>query len=335
MPPRRPSLLLLLLALVMGCAPRAALDPSSLRVGFFPNVTHMVPLSAMARGSFAQALAPATIEWKGFSSGPQAIEALFAGAIDVCYVGPGPATNGYLRSEGDALVVLAGAAEGGAGLVMRKGVDIHSPADLRGKKLAAPQLGNTQDVALRGYLEANGLLTVDRGGDVTVIPMGNPGILTLLRRGDLDGAWVPEPWLTRIVKELDGKIFLDEKTLWPGERFPTTVLVAAKASLAVKRPLIGKLIAAHVEEVAWLRAHPAEGEANVAASIKKIAGKGLPKDVMHTAYAHVTPTWDALPDAIRHQALAARKLHYLPDGDLGGMIDLSLLDGALAARGAP
>src|SRR4051812_48561899 len=168
--------------------------PTTLRLGFFPNLTHGAALVGLQHGDFAKALAPLSIDAKPFNAGPEAMEALFAGALDACYVGPAPAINGYLRSHGEALVIVAGAALNGAGLVVRKEANIHGPADLHGKKIASPQLGNTQDVALRMYLKDNGLASKDRGGDVQVMPLANADILALMKQKELDGAWVPEPW---------------------------------------------------------------------------------------------------------------------------------------------
>ena len=326
----------------VACAPRAASEPARLYLGFFPNVTHSVALSAYSRQSFARALAratpPATLEWKAFASGPQAIEAIFAGAIDACYLGPGPATIGYVRSRGEALVILAGAASGGAGLVVRRAANIRRPEDLPGHILATPQLGNTQDVALRRWLDERGLRTLDRGGDITVLPLANPQILALLKRGELDGAWVPEPWVTRLVREADGALLLDERELWPGGRFPSAVLVAARASLATKRDLIARLVAAHVDEVDWVTAHPDEARKLGGEAIRRLTGKSLPPAILAEAYDHVTPTWDPMPAAIAEMATGARALRYLPPGNpegLTGLTDLALLEAALSARSVP
>src|SRR5262249_13436144 len=155
--------------------------------------------------------------------------------LDACYVGPAPAINGYLRSHGEALVVVAGAALNGTGLVVRKDSGIKGPGDLHGKKLASPQLGNTQDVALRTYLKANGLAPKDRGGDVQGMPLANADMLALMKQKQLDGAWVPEPWTTRLIDEADGTLLVDEKDLWPDKKFPTTVLVVTK-KLVAERP---------------------------------------------------------------------------------------------------
>ncbi len=214
-----------------GCSSAGAHDPTVLRIGIMPSVAHAAALTAKRRGTIERAVVPRRVEWKVFGAGPAIIEAIYAGAIDAAYVGPGPAENGFLRSRGEALVVLAGAASGGAAFVVRRSAGIHGPSDLRHKRLATPQLGNTQDVALRTWLEEQGLRTNDRGGDVMVFPLDGPAILTLMKRGDLDGAWVPEPWVARLCDEAGGEVLLDERDLWPDRRFPTALLVAARTAM--------------------------------------------------------------------------------------------------------
>ena len=184
----RSAVALTIVAALAGCHGRSATAPTALRLGFFPNLTHGAALVGLQHGELQQALAPLAVDAKPFNAGPEAMEALFAGALDACYVGPAPAINGYLRSRGEALVIVAGAAINGAGLVVRKDANIHGPADLHGKKLASPQLGNTQDVALRMYLKDNGLQSKDRGGDVQVLPLANADILALMKQKQIDGA---------------------------------------------------------------------------------------------------------------------------------------------------
>src|SRR5215475_64221 len=167
----------------------------TIRVGAFPNITHPQAMIGKANGAFEKAIGPhVKIDWKTFNAGPSAIEALFAGAIDMTYIGPNPTISGYVRSNGEALRVIAGASSGGAALVVRSDAGIEKASDFHGKKVATPQLGNTQDVALRAWMNANGLKSVDKGGDVRVLPMANPDQLTLFLKKELDAAWAPEPW---------------------------------------------------------------------------------------------------------------------------------------------
>ena len=185
----------------------------TVRLGYFPNLTHAVALVGVARGTFQKALGTnVTLQTKMFTAGPAEIEALFANDIDIGYVGPSPATNGYVKSNGQALRIIAGAASGGALLIVRPQSNIKSASDLAGKKIADPQQGGTQDVALRYYLLTHGLKPADKGGNVQIVPTDNPTILTLFKQGQIDGAWVPEPWATRLVVEGNGKVFLDERS---------------------------------------------------------------------------------------------------------------------------
>ncbi|MBI5288419.1 MAG: ABC transporter substrate-binding protein, partial [Chloroflexi bacterium] len=201
-------------------APTEASEPVTLRLGYFPNVTHTQPQVGLAKGFFADALgANVTIETKTFNAGPDVITALFAGEIDASYIGPNPAINGYVKSDGKELRIIAGATSGGARLIVRPGANIATAADFANKKIASPQLGNTQDVALRTWLASNGLNAKEQGGNVQVLPTANADQLTLFQNGDIDGAWAPEPWATRLEQEAGGVEFLDEKDLWPDGKF--------------------------------------------------------------------------------------------------------------------
>ena len=214
-------------------------SPSNvLRLGYFPNLNHAQVIIGLANGHFQKVLSEhgtdsgeegdkgTSIKEYVFSAGPSAIEALFAGQIDVAYVGPNPAINGYLASNGEGIRIISGSASGGAVFVVRNDSGIQTTSDLGGKKFASPQLGNTQDVALRKYLIQNGYETVENGGNVTVVPVKPSDILTLMLKKEIDGAWVPEPWGARLVKEANGKIFVDERDLWPPDgKFVTTNII--------------------------------------------------------------------------------------------------------------
>ncbi len=313
-----------------GCRSRPAGPPTALRLGFFPNLTHAAALVGLAHGELARGLAPLPVDAKPFNAGPEAMEALFAGSLDACYVGPAPAINAYLRSRGEALVIVAGAALDGAGLVVRKDAGIAAPADLHGKKLASPQLGNTQDVALRMYLADHGLQSNDRGGDVQVLPLANADILTLMKRGQLDGAWVPEPWTSRLVDEAGGRLLVDERERWPNRHFPTTVLVVTRR-LAHEHPeLVQKLVRAHVATVRWIAAHRDEALTLVDAGLKKWAKKSLPPELLAEAWAHVQISSELLEPELRQQLADGRALGFLPAGDASGLTDRRFLDAATA-----
>src|SRR5689334_12694618 len=217
------TFLMLLAFILAACGNSSASSSNSssnghitVHLGYFPNITHAVALVGVARGTFQQALGSnVKLDTKTFNAGPAEIEALFAGDIDIGYVGPNPAINGYVKSKGAALRIIAGASSGGALFIVRPGANIHSAKDLNGKKLATPQLGGTQDVSLRHYLQQNGLKTVDKGGTVQIVPTDNANILTAFKQGSIDGAWVPEPWATRLIVEDKGQVLVDERTLWP------------------------------------------------------------------------------------------------------------------------
>jgi NitT/TauT family transport system substrate-binding protein len=317
--------MLALVALVCaaGChGKRAADNSATLRLGFFPNITHAPALVGLERGDFARGLAPISVAPKAFNAGPEAMEALFAGALDAVYVGPAPAINGYLRSQGQVLVVVAGAAQDGAGLVVRPAANIKSASDLRGKKLATPQLGNTQDIALRTYLHDQNMKTTDKGGDVQVMPLANADSFALFKRGQLDGAWVPEPWLSRLIDEAGGQLFLDERDRWPGKHFPTTILLVTK-KLAQERPeVVQKLVNAHASTIAWMQAHDEEARALVDAALQKWAKKKLPPQVLQDAWSRVRFTTELMPEAIDKQLSDGRALGLVPSGgDLKDFID--------------
>ena len=189
-------------------------EPVNVRLAFFPNVTHAPTLVGVEEGIFAKALGKNTLETKAFNAGPDEITALLAGAIDIGYIGPNPSVNGFVQSNGEAVRVVSGATSGGAYLVVKP--EITKAADLKGKKLATPQLGNTQDVALRTWLKKQGLSTnTQGGGDVQVVPQDNGVTLDAFKQNQISGVWVPEPWATRLITEGGGKVLVDERTLWP------------------------------------------------------------------------------------------------------------------------
>ncbi|HEX5186003.1 MAG TPA: ABC transporter substrate-binding protein, partial [Nitrososphaeraceae archaeon] len=201
-------------------------EKKELRIGYFPNINHAQAVIGIGNGDYQKVLGD-NIDIKPFifNAGPSAIEAIFAKQVDVAYVGPNPAINGYVISNGEDIRAIAGATSGGAVFVIRADTGINSPSDFANKKFASPQLGNTQDVALRNYLLENGYKTVENKGNVNVLPAKNPDILTLFLKKDIDGAWVPEPWGERLIKEANGKLFLDERDLWPDGKFVTGLII--------------------------------------------------------------------------------------------------------------
>jgi len=313
-----------------------AQSPVTVRVGAFPNITHAQAMVGKANGSFDKALGSgAKIEWKTFNAGPAAIEALFAGAIDMTYIGPNPTISGYVRSNGEALRVVAGAASGGAALVVRNDSGISKPADFHGKKVASPQLGNTQDVALRSWLRNNGLKSTDKGGDVQVIPLANPDQLTLFVKKELDAAWAPEPWATRLIREGNGHLFLDERTLWPGGQFVCANLIVNTKFLKEHPDVVKNWLRAHVELTDWINGHLPEAKKSLNSQIQKETGKALPDAVLEEAFSRLQVTYDPLRASLLTSAKSAFDAGFLgrQAPALSGLYDLSLLNQVLAEKG--
>jgi NitT/TauT family transport system substrate-binding protein len=257
---------------------------------------------------------------------------LFADAIDASYVGPNPAINAFQKSQGEAIRIIAGAASGGAALVVKP--SITSASDLKGKKLATPQLGNTQDVALRAWLRSKGLgTTLQGGGDVQILPQDNSQTLDTFKSGQIDGAWVPEPWATRLVIEGGGKILVDEASLWPGGRYPTTELVVRKDFLDRHPDVVKKLLEAHVAEIGKAAADPAGSQTTVNNAVKQITGKALKEAVLSNAWGRLTFTYDPLISALQKSAQDAKNLGLLKSADIHGIADLTLLNQVLRAAG--
>jgi NitT/TauT family transport system substrate-binding protein len=308
----------------------------TLRVGAFPNMTHPQAMVGKANGAFEKAMGPnVKVAWKSFNAGPSAIEALFAGAIDMTYIGPNPTISGYVRSGGEALRVVAGASSGGAVLVVRNDSGITKAADFHGKKVASPQLGNTQDVALRAWLRANGLKTTDKGGDVQVIPLANPDQLTLFLKKDLDAAWAPEPWATRLIREGNGRLFLDERTLWPNGQFVCTNLIVSAKFLKEHREVVKNWLQAHVELTEWINEHLPEAKKLLNQQIQKETGKALPDAVLDEAFGRLQVTYDPLHSSLMTSAKSAFDAGFLGRQmpDLSKLYDLSLLNQVLSEKG--
>jgi NitT/TauT family transport system substrate-binding protein len=318
--------------LLAACAPGAQQKPTVLRVGYFPNVTHAQALVGRANGQFEKTLgAGVRLEWKAFNAGPSAIEALFANAIDLTYVGANPTVAGYARSEGQAVRVIAGAASGGASLVVRKDAGIRSASDFHGKKVATPQLGNTQDVALRSWMRANGLKSREKGGDVQVIPISNPDQLTLFLKGEIDAAWAPEPWAARLVHEGGGRIFLDERDLWPDHQFVVTNLIASPKFLKEHPDVVKNFLRAHVELTEWINKNAAQAKQILNEQLQKETGKSLAQEVLDDAFSRMQVTYDPIRSSLLKSNQQAFDEGFLgrTKPDLSGLYDLTLLNEVL------
>ena len=310
-------------------------DATTLRLGYFGNVTHAVPLLGVEQGVFAKALGDdVTLETQTFNAGPAAIEAIFAGSLDLAYLGPNPAINAYAKSKGEAIRIIAGASSGGASLVVQADKGIDDPADLKGKRLATPQLGGTQDVALRSWLAGKGLKTSPTGGgDVTIEPTENATTLELFKAGRIDGAWLPEPWASRLVLEGGGKVVIDERDLWPDRKFVTTHLVASTSFLEEHPDVVRRFLEGHVDAVAALAEPSAKAVVNGA--LEKVSGKKLAPAVLDRAFSNLSITADPIATSLVANADRAVAAQLLTPVSLRGIYDLRLLNEVLAARKLP
>ncbi len=316
--------------------PKLATAPV-VRIGFFANVTHAPALVAVQLGLFEKQLAKegTKVEYTVFNAGPAEIEAMKGGAIDIGYIGPNPSVSGFTSTNGSLLRVVSGATSGGAQLVVRS--NINSIADLKGKKIATPQLGNTQDVALRSFLKDNKLtFNSAGGGDVAIIPTDNATTLALFKRGDVDGGWLPEPWASRLVLEAGAKVLVDEKELWPGGQFVTTDIIASQAFLNQYPGTVRSVIQANNSAIKWIAKNVLPAKDVVQVQIKKWTGSQLADPVINRAWGNLRFTWDPLPLTLKKSAddaVTAGVLTLNP-GALNGIYDLRLLNSTLKAAKA-
>jgi sulfonate transport system substrate-binding protein len=310
----------------------------TLRIGYFPNINHAQAVIGLGRGDFQKALGDnVEVKTQIFNAGPSAMEALLANQIDVTYIGPGPTINGYVRSGGEALRIISGSTSGGAVLVVRNDSGINSPQDLANKKFATPELGNTQDIALRNYLLDNGLNTKEKGGNVEVLTVKNPDIVTLFLTKQIDGAWVPEPWGETLVKEGGGKILVDERDLWPPEGKFVTVNMIVRADYLENNPdVIKKLLEAHIDETNWINNNKTAAIEAFNVELEKLTQKTLAEDILNASLSRIEFTYDPIRLSLFQDANDAYKMGFLPEQpDLSGIYDLTILDQVLQERGLP
>jgi NitT/TauT family transport system substrate-binding protein len=287
-------------------------NQDKLRVAFFPNIGHAIPVVGMERGMFESNLGNSTIvETKLFDSGPQVIESLFANSIDIAYVGPGPAINGFLKSENHDVVILSGAASGGASFIVHPNSKINSVDDFAGKRIAAPQIGNSQDVSLRNYLSENGLKPYEKGGSVVVLNISNPDIYTLFTKGDIDAAWVPEPWATILVQDLEGKRLFYEEELWPENKFASVLLIGREKYVSENPGVITKWLESHQQTANWINNNPQETRMIFNEFMQNTMGQTLSDRVVDEALVNLEITTDSVEDSIYTFAKRADSLGYL------------------------
>jgi sulfonate transport system substrate-binding protein len=328
-------------------------EKKTLRIGYFPNITHAQAVIGLNDGDFQKVLGDnVTVETVKFNAGPSAIESLLADRIDATYIGPNPAINGYLLTDGKDLRVISGASSGGASFVVRNDSGIETVNDLGGKKFASPQLGNTQDVALRKYLIDNGYNTIENGGNVTVVAAKPADLINMFVNKEIDGAWVPEPLVAILKEQGDGFILVDERDLWPPEGKFVTANILARADYLEKNPeIIKKLLEAHVNETLWINQklsntnNSETDEKNIQElavafneGLKKITGKTYPENQIKDALSRIEFTYDPLSSSLNKIAEDANDLGYINLGsgreiDLSSIYDLGLLNEVLKSKG--
>ena len=306
-----------------------------IRIGYFPNVNHAQAVIGLGRGDYHTALTGIEVRTQIFNAGPSVIEAMLARQIDVAYIGPNPAINGYIVSDGELLRVISGATSGGAVFVVRNDAGIQSTSDFAGKIFSSPQLGNTQDVALRKYLLENGFDTKENGGTVEVLPAKTSDIVTLMLKKEIDGAWVPEPWGAKLVKEANARIFVDERTLWPNGEFVTAHVIARTDYLESNPETVKKFLKAHIEQTEWINDNQEEAVKVFNEELKKITGKTIPEDELVEGLSRMTLTYDPVQESLYQSAEDAVEIGFLESGgpDIRGIYDLDLLNEVLAEKG--
>lgn len=314
----------------------AAAPLGEVRLGFFPNVTHAPALVGVKEGTFQATLGDTKLSTFTFDTGTEAAEALLAGSLDLTFIGPNPAINAWARTKGEAVRIVAGSTSGGAFLVVRP--DITSVDELKGTKLATPSLGNTQDVALRAWLKEQGFETTpEGGGDVTIIPQKNSTTLDAFKAGGIDGAWVPEPWATRLIDEGGAKVLVDERDLWTATNgeFVTTHLIVRTEFLKDHPDTVKAIIEGLADAIDLINADPDKAAQDVADQIGEITGKAPQVELVRKTFANQTFTLDPIAASLQQSAADAVAVGLLDKVDLKGIHDLTILDEVLKSRGEP
>lgn len=309
-------------------------DVDTLTLGYFPNVTHAPALVGVENGTFDEALGDVELSTQTFNAGPDAINALFSGEIDATFIGPNPTINGWSQSGGTALHVIAGSTSQGAGLVVREGID--GVEDLPGRTISTPQLGNTQDVALRWFAEEQGWdIDTEGGGELSILPQDNAEIIDTFALGEIDGAWVPEPHLSRLVLEQGAELLVDEKDLWPETdgQFVTTNLIVNAEFLEENPDTVRDLLRGHVETVDWMNDNSEEAQEATLAHLESLTGGDLSPEVVASAFDNVSFTVDPIAPSLRGGAEHAEAVGLLDPVELEGIYSLEPLNEILAEEG--
>lgn len=318
---------LCLIAVMVGCGRSSNGPITTLRVGYLPNITHAQPLIGLSDGSFQSELGDIGIEAHTFNAGPSVIEALFAEQIDIAYVGPSPAVNGFVQSEGQAIRIISGSMLNGAAFVVQPEVAelYRSKGDQAfvGNTFTSPQQGNTQDVSLRMYLKERNLLD-----QVTISPMANADQLTMFRQKQIQGSWAVEPWVSRLVQEGGGEILVDERTLWPDNSFATTVVIVRTEFLEEHPDIVEQWLKAHVNVTQWIQQNPENAQVLANEQIKQLTGSALAEDVLKSAWLRLEPSINPDKASIETFHQHADSLNYIQSTglDFNSLYDFSILN---------
>jgi len=300
--------------------------PKSLRLGYFVNVTHAQALIGASRGDFQQALGSIQLETKTFNAGPSVIEAMFAGELDIAYIGPTPAVNGFIKSGGEHVRVVSGACANGVAIVVPKDSNVTELKQLVGKRIATPQYGNTQDVSARHYFVTKLKARLkEAGGETDIQPVANADQLNLFKLGQLDAAWSPEPWASRLIHEAGGRLLLEEKEEWEGKRFSSALVIVSPEFLKNHPQVVENFLRAHTKVTAWINANRAEATTRINDELKNLTGKALKPEVLQDAMTRVEFSTDPLPETVKIFAQWTKDLGMLKTlPDLQPMFELSI-----------
>lgn len=317
---------ILLVGFTAGCTQNSNEPITSVRIGYLSNITHAQALVGLANGTFQKELGGVNIEPTTFNAGPTIIEALFADEIDIAYIGPSPAINGFVQSQGEALKIISGSMSGGASFIVQPELAAAYKADgdtaLVGKTFSSPQQGNTQDVSLRVFLQDHGVLD-----QVSVSPMANADQLTLFKQKKIDGSWAPEPWASRLVQEGGGELLIDERTLWPDNSFATTVVIVRSDFLKEHPETVKKWLQGHVKVTTWIKEHPTEAQALANKQIEELTGSALSEDVLKSAWLRLDPSVSPDKTSIETFREHAENLDFIQSAglDFNSLYDFSIL----------
>jgi len=302
---------------------------AELRLGYFPNVTHAPALIGLDKGLFEKELGKTKLTRQEFNAGPNEVAALLGGSLDIGFIGSGPAINAYAKSNGEAVRLISGVTSGGAQFVTAP--DITKPEDLVGKTVVTPQLGNTQDVALKKWLADKGLLD-----KVQVTNMENAQTLDAFKSGQVQAAWLPEPWSSRLVLDAGAKVFVDEKTLWPDGEFPTTVVIVRTQFLNEHPQTVKAFLKGLVASIDYANDNEADAQAAVNKQLEALTGKALKPEVIERAWSNITLTFDPVAGEFKQLAedqVTAKIAQQAPE--VAGFADLTQLNAVLKEAGKP